>query len=250
MEHTDLGLVLGRLAGSTSSTRKTGATRRRLANDPLTREYLDAGCRIIAARFADRQHDAAGSVPFFSWITQDSAIREVASGPAGLRGSLGTFRDRWPFRSHYLEDLIAYSLWKRRLAVAGVHTGRDGRAVLLRELADRELQVLLADSAHRVSMITALTGEQAADDLYRERRAAWSSTYRELLSGARLRPGVTIDELAGLATALVEGFALLTFAGQRAGTGNHRSLLGMAIVALTAGCLDHGDGRPLDDSLA
>src|ERR1700733_6147201 len=92
---------LPRLLSWHSSTRKTWEARMRLANSELTTEYLEAGVRLIAAQFGESRRSLGDSVhqpdtpsPFFDWLSERKVIDEV-SRAGRLRGSQGTFEDRW-----------------------------------------------------------------------------------------------------------------------------------------------------------
>lgn len=98
----DLSSVLMCVTSWHSGTRKTQAARNMLANHPLTREYLDAGLRLIAARLgparlrAGDNHDGPGNTSgMFDWLSARQVIDEVGRG-GNMRGNQETFDDRWP----------------------------------------------------------------------------------------------------------------------------------------------------------
>src|SRR5215472_3941815 len=114
--------VLPCLTSRQSSTRKTREARNGLANHPLTREYLDAGLRLMAGQFrpesrpADDDDDEwSKQSAFFDWLSAQKVIDEVSRG-GRLRGNQGTFEDRWPYKDYYIQDLLSYALWGKHWA--------------------------------------------------------------------------------------------------------------------------------------
>jgi hypothetical protein len=268
-EQDDLSLVLKRLMSRESSTRKTPESRRRLANSPLTREYLEAGYRLLTEQFSPAEPrsgegDDELKAPslFFSWLSAQKVIDEVTRG-GKLRGNQGTFEDRWPYRDYFVEDLLAYSLWVKHWSE---------RIDLSREMVKSQSSYPDFDQA-------------VQETLYRACRAANASTsarlwlivsaiigrYPELMSemgqvrvvaegalrsdserifadrGLRLRPGVTPENLAIMISALITGVSMRinTDPDPAAMIDDQRrtSLLGDAVLALLAGCIDAGDGK-------
>jgi len=272
----DLSVVLKRLMSRDSSTRKSADSRRRLANDALTREYLEAGLRLIAKQLrAENAQETDGEVddgefddqarPFFDWLSQNKVIDEVASGELGLHGSAGTLRDRWPFRSDYIEDLLTYSLWVRHwaphvemaeAAIEPLATAEDFvEAVHL--LAYYDLELLRDSPTYRLSLIAAAvadrdtTARMAIGEMYQTLHRTWRELYDRTLStrGMRLRPDITLDDVAILLSAMIEGLRLRMTADPDTpilDAERQRSLLGIGVLGLIAGCVDPGDGRPVE----
>jgi hypothetical protein len=250
--------------------RKTREAQQRLANDQLTRAYLEAGLRLIAQQIQARPasgsaRDADDVRPFFDWLSQKMVVEEVARA-GKLMGSLGSFRDRWEFRGDYIEDLISYSLWTRHASasarisaslldlgtqsadfVSAVHTGsyRAIRAKL--ESAGLGVSILGAATAARNDATRETTAET-----YRIVTDAWRDLYQAILEARnlRLRPGISLDDITRLLTAVAEGLALRHIADPDAhviDADRHESLLGKAVLTVIAGCIDTGDGRSLED---
>lgn len=94
----DLSLVLKRLMAT--CRRATDAGRQRLANDDLTREYLEAGIRLMMAQFeaagqaTDGEAETREGRPFFEWISRSLLTKEV-SRQLSNKTTSGSFRDRW-----------------------------------------------------------------------------------------------------------------------------------------------------------
>src|SRR5690348_3914080 len=98
----DLSLVLRRLMGRNSSTRKTREARVRLANDERTRAFLVAGLNLIAQQFdameehPEGEREAETDRPFFEWLSRKKVIQRASEDKPELVPSEGMFRDRWP----------------------------------------------------------------------------------------------------------------------------------------------------------
>ena len=273
----DLSVVLKRLMSRHSSTRKSADSRRRLANDGLTQEYLEAGLRLIGkqlraekpAEEPDEEEFDDQARPFFDWLSQNKVIDEVAHGEVGLHGSAGTLRDRWPFRSDFIEDLLTYSLWVRHWAphvevaesaIEPLANAEDFvEAVHL--LAYYDLMLLSESTTYRLSLIAAATAErdttarQAMGEMYHILHGTWRELYDRTLRtrGMRLRPDISIDDVAVLLSAMTEGLRLRMTSDpttQIVDAERQRSLLGLGALALIAGCVDPGDGRPVEDVAA
>lgn len=274
----DLTPVLRRLMSRHGSTRKSVGSRRRLANDVLTRAYLEAGLRLIGDQLRPGEPDDQTpgeeefddrSRPFFDWLSQTKVVEEVANGDEGLRGSAGTLRDRWPFRSDYIEDLLTYSLWVRHwgphieTAVGATEPLANAtdfvRAV--HTVAYYDLKLLADSPTYRLSLIASATADrdatarQAMGEMYRVLQRTWSELYTRTLEAhdMKLRAGFTTGDLAVLLTAMAEGLRLRMTADPDAEIIDHerqRSMLGLGALALLAGVVDSGDGRTVDEIVA
>lgn len=274
----DLAAVLKRLMSRHGSTRKSADSRRRLANDVLTRAYLEAGLRLITdeLRPGEAEGDASGeeefddrSRPFFDWLSQSKVIEEVAHGDEGLRGSAGTLRDRWPFRSDFIEDLLTYSLWVRHwgphmeTAMGGIEplVNAPDFVEAVHTLAYLDLKLLADSPTYRLSLIASATADRdptaraAMGEMYRLLHQTWRELYTRTLEAhdMKLRPGFTADDLAMLLTAMAEGLRLRMTADPDAeivDDERRRSLLGLGALGLLAGTVDSGDGRTVEEIVA
>jgi hypothetical protein len=262
----DLSPILRRLV----TRRKTREAQKRLANDQLTRAYLEAGLRLIARQIqapprSGMPGDADDVRPFFDWLSKNMVIDEVARDRM-LMGSPGSFRDRWEFRGDYIEDLISYALWTRhasasaRISASLLELGTQSAdfVSVVHTGSYRAIRAKLESTGLGVSILGAATA--ARNDATRETTAktyrivtdAWRDLYQAILDARdlRLRPGITLDDITRLLTAVAEGLALRHIADPDAHVvdhARHESLLGKAVLAVIAGCVDTGDGLSLED---
>lgn len=273
-DQDDLSLVLKRLMSRESSTRKRPESRRRLANSPLTREYLEAGLRLLAEQFEPMAHasgededEPAAPSPFFSWLSAQKVIDEVVRG-GRLSGNQGTFEDRWPYRDYFIEDLLAYGLWTKnwsaRTAIAHDATESLSSATdfvqAVRQTCDREYQEILKSPSAKLWLIANAIAERypemkdAMGDVRQAMDGEWVSVNELVLAnrGLRLRPDVTPEKLTEIIAALVTGISLRmnTYADNTIDRVRQRALLGDAVLAVLAGSIDTGDGRSLTELIS
>jgi hypothetical protein len=295
-EHDDLSRVLPCVTSWYAGTRKTQTARDKLANHPLTREYLDAGLRLMGEQFrpgeAGRNGAGAdGGAPggsdadspgrpaypdnavqnkqsaFFDWLSAQKIIDEVdRSGE--MRGNQGTFEDRWPYKDYYIQDLLSYSLWARHWAreaqvaqesAAPLATSEDF-VQAVHEAAYWSCQAQLANTSSRVWLIASAVSDRypamktAMRKIHDRMNASWMPVYDAVVAGRglRLRPGVTIEDLTEILSALTTGVSLHIAADSDPGLIDHarrRSLLGTAAIAVLASCIDPGDGQSLEQAI-
>lgn len=259
----DLGDILRHL------NRSTRQAQRQLANHPLTRAYLEAGMRLLEEEFfAESADDERPEPRSFLWMSRDQVVKEVAHGPVDLpqQGNPGSLRDRWPYFSDYLGDLILYALRTDRW---GIHTdlaeqaadaiGDDTLSAVAHEIAYREIGLLIGHTAMRFQfLVTAFADRdpvvaEALSAVYRRATEAWRAVYAEFFHtrGLRLRPGLSLDDFTVLLTAVAEGLALRMIGDRGTPVLDHqrrRSLLGTATLALVIACVDPGDGETLEQA--
>jgi hypothetical protein len=273
----DLSNVLKRLMSPESGTRKTRDARKRLANDPITRDLLEAGLRLVTRQLQDSKvfSDASKveaenyeeTIAFFEWITYKNVVAEAER--EGIHdANLGKIRDRWPFKDRYVEDLLAYSLWVKHLA-PNIQAAADSANELgssedlveaIHKSAYREVQTTLGNSYFPVSLMTTAIGDrypylrEAMGKSYDLLHQHWVPIYQALFEayGLSLRKGVSYEDLADILSALSEGLAVRV----RADPGAHfvdaerkSSMLGKAALMLIAGCVDCGNQLDLEEAV-
>jgi hypothetical protein len=269
---TDLSVVLKHLMRRESSTRKTVEARRRLANHPLTREYLDAGLRLLAEQFDDVAGELDDELwlsasPFFSWMSEQKVIDEV-SRAGRQKGNQGTFTDRWPYRDFYIGDLLSYSLWVAHWSENENIARETGRELLeqgslagtLQEAAYRVSCAKRVSKSARLFMITAAISDRYPElkckmrDVYQIVDELWMSVYETLYkaNGLTLRPGITMRDVADILSAVSGGLAIREMCDPQREYIDHdarRSLLGKAAVGLLMAFADTGNYQTLDEAI-
>lgn len=268
----DLSPVLKRLMSRESSTRKTKEARKRLANHPLTKEYLDAGMRLLSEQFNAVHAEADDEAwrrpsPFFSWLSEQKVIDEV-SRAGRQRGNQGTFSDRWPYRDFYVEDLLTYSLWVEhwgetdaiaREAILKL-SGQSSLAGTIHEAAYRVSSAKLANQHTRLFMIATAIADRYPElknnmrEIFRAADTQWLPVYETLfrVNGLTLRPDVTFQDIADILEALAGGLAVFAVCDPDShflGHDTRTSLLGKAAIGLLMAFADTGDGKTLDEAI-
>jgi len=247
-----------------AARRKTDAGRRVLANDELTREYLEAGRRLIDAELAPTPDPGSEERALFRWLSQRAVIDEVAKNGNRLRGSEGTFRDRWPYQPDFIRDVFAYTLrgahWQAFVDRTASSRDRlaDAEDVVkaVHEAAYEDLTVSLRSPANRAWLIGAAMAERdeiarnTLREMYQISTRAWQDAYEKAAASRGLRPrkGLTIEDLNYIITAVSEGIQVRLMVEEDGIALDHErrtSLLGVAALALLIAGFDH-----LDDGLS
>jgi hypothetical protein len=254
-----------------------------LANDPVTAAYLAAGMRLIdkvlgpgAQRLpADPDDENSVARPVLGFLSQRAVAAEVGNNPHPLPrvGSTSTLRSTWKSQSDFIADLLSFGLWSHQYPIAR-HS--EEVAAAKRRLVDGSdfveavhslcywaLTSLISAPAFRLGLLAAAVAEEdeivarAVGDHYQSNRAHWDDIYTTVLAahGLRLRPGVDLDDIGRMLTALADGCALRTLADPRAPIidhERHRSLLGTAALALILSFgvgADPSHGVTLEDAI-
>jgi len=182
----DLSKILQHITQYPFSTRKNKKKARELANSQATRQFLDAGLRLIAEQFAKAEQAGDGdeeASPFFAWLSQKRVVDEVHKTEEGKTVTAAEFRDRWKYQPYYIADLLAYSLWEQHWSLH-ISTAEESLELLtsssdfvdaIHEVAYRDLCVLLDEPTYRISLIAAALAERNSPIA-----AAIHETYRVL----------------------------------------------------------------------
>ncbi|HEY0998185.1 MAG TPA: VOC family protein, partial [Streptosporangiaceae bacterium] len=206
-----------------------------LANDPCTREFLQAGERLLHDILARDTGEVSGRAraPFYevlACVSRRQVVDEAEGSWTGQGGTAGkptesAFRYRWNTQTGFLRDLAIYSLRSRLTS-----SGQSGKAASflfgndtdagsgafdekIDQIAYREVLNLKNDKAFRLQMIFQAIlahDDQVANALRRVDNAhveAWKSFYADAFGrlGLRLRPDVSFDDLAHALNAAGEG---------------------------------------------
>ncbi|WP_431921238.1 TetR/AcrR family transcriptional regulator [Nonomuraea jabiensis] len=248
----DLSLVLHRLM-----RQEADESRRALANDVLTREYLEAGLRLSVA-----EHIADGPGSYFELPSENEIFKEVEQGGRAV-GDEQEFRERWPSRDDFVLDLLAYALWIRHwrpdsvgrsadLISNAVDPVRGAQEVSSQELASilenpaMGLSLMATAVAHRFPELKTTTGSAR-----RAVRQKWIPIYEEMLAvnDLKLRPDITIEDLADILSVTVEGVAFRALSGPPEDHERLRLTLRKAVLAVLVSTVDPGDDLNLDEVL-
>ncbi|WP_034090690.1 hypothetical protein [Streptacidiphilus albus] len=241
--------------------RRTRVGRYRIANDPVTAGYLCAGMRLLERHFGPgaRQH-AHVETPLLGFVSQRAVAAEVSGNPAPFprQGTVATLRDRWGAHANFIADLINFAVWlenyrpgyraKRARDTELLVNGPDFvRAVL--ETAYRHTAEGLSLTSVRFSLalMTTAAGDGvvglAVSRVYQGYLASWKELYATVIRerGLRLRPGLTLDDLADALSAATDGAILRAMGDPDADVVDHvdrRSVVGPVALALVHGFLE------------
>jgi hypothetical protein len=268
----DLSTVLTHL------DRRTPFGRGRLANDPLTAAYIAAAMRLVRRhlgpnpdrKLADPEDENSVQRPLLGFLSQRMVTAEVANNPHPLPrvASVPALRDRWRSTSDFIADVINFALWTGAHPESFYDEMATGAERLLEgpdmieathELAYMNVQYAVDEASQRLSFAAMISGEgdptiaEAIADSYTGYLEPWKEVYAAFIEarGLRLRPGITIDDIADLLAALVDGIALRSIGNPSCGLINRdqrRTLLGTAALALVYSFMER-DEDPDDMTL-
>ena len=268
--------VLERLV--THLSRVTPQGRRKAAQDPATRMYLQAGLRLLEQQVTGPQEEPSADDdlrsqphPFLAWLSRNRVAAETLNEPedSGLprKGTQAGLRDRWEPHSDFIGDVLAVALtadnWGKAVTDNDhLWAALEQQADFLRVVSEVSYLTLAAherSAGFRVQLLAAaMAGRDEAvraslEGLYGsiiEQRAAICAAAVES-RGLRLRPGFSFAQMGELLSALTEGLALRLVADGEAPVIDHarrESLLGLGTFALMAATVDFtGDGLSVDD---
>ena len=256
--------------------RRTRAFRARLANDPVTAAYLAAGMRLLGRHFgpgADR--GAHGERPGLSFLSQRAVAGEVARNPLPFprQGSVAALRDRWPAQSAFVADLINFAVWRenyspefRKQHAANARKLAHGPdfARAVHETAYQHTADGLAKPSVRLglSLMTAAEGDEeltrAVSRMTEDYLGLWKDLYATVMRerGLRLRPGLSLDDLANALSAASDGMMLRAIGDPSAGVVDHevrRTLVGTIALAVLYAFIEPDDaitGLTLEQAVA
>ncbi|MGW6924872.1 hypothetical protein ACWGA9_26965 [Streptomyces sp. NPDC054950] len=258
----DLSAVLCRM------NRRTPFSRQRLANDPVTAAYVLAGMQLIRRHLgpgaqrvlSDPDDDNSLGRPLLSFLSQRAIAAEMANNPVPFPrvGSTATLRCSWRSHSDYIADLLNFGLWSlHEPALYDSRIGPDTEQLLegteFVEAAHRlcfyDLTTIVDGPTFRLELVATAAAE--GDEVIQEALAAnhqgamepWKQVYQEmfLARGLRLRPGVSLDDFAGMLAALASGYALRRIGNPALvsiDTSRQRCIFGTAALALLLGCVE------------
>lgn len=273
---SDLSTVLTHL------DRRTPFSRGRLANDPATAAYLNAAMRLVERHLgpdpdrqpADPDDENSLQRPLLGFLSQRTVAAEVANNPHPFprRGSVAALRDRWKSQSDFIADLINFAMWignhpegfYEEMA-AGAERLLDGPDMIeaVHELAYTNVEEAVDMPSFRFCFAAMIGAEgdptvaAAVAESYDEYLKPWKEVYAAFLQarGMRLRPGISIDDIANLLAALVDGIALRGVGNPSSGLidrDRRRTLLGTGALAVVYSLMERDedpDGLTLEDAV-
>jgi hypothetical protein len=270
----DLSPLLRRL------DRVTEASRRKLANDPVTAAYLAAGLRLLKRHLGPGRpsvspdDEDSAERPLLRVLSQRAVADEVANNDEGFArmGSVSTLRSTWKSQSDFIADLLRFGLWSAHYLGRDVAELADQEEQLtngpdlvedLQEVCYRSLKARIERPMFRLHLLAAAAADgdevirDAIGDMYQEAVGNWRPIYEQIIQkrGLQLRTGVTIDDMVYMTSACAERLALRAIADPNARVldDDHRtSLLGKFALTFFVGCtevVDQTDGKTLDQVL-
>ena len=248
--------------------RRTPFSRERLANDPVTAAYMAAAMRLVGRHLGpgperipvDPRDENSLARPLFSFISQRAVADEVMNNPDPFprQGSVSTMRSTWASHSDFIADLINFTFWPgyhsdsfNDKVAAGAERLLEGPdlAQAVHDLAYLNVADEVSTPTFRLSHVAmcAADGDKTVSDAiaegYERILAPWKELYAAFIEtrGLRLRPGITIDDMANVLSALVDGLALRTVGNPSPALVDHdrkRTVLGTAALALVYSFLE------------
>ena len=172
--------------------------------------------------------------------------------PFPRQGNVSTMRSTWKSYSDFIADLISFVVWKGNQPpgfyeemAAGAERLLDGPDMVeaIHDLAYLNVNQATSTPQFRLGLVAMATAEgdkiisEAVSRSYRELLAPWKEVYAAVLEARelQLRPGITIDDVANLLAALVDGLELRMIgdpSDQLVDYDRKRTLLGTKLAAL------------------
>jgi hypothetical protein len=237
---------------------KRAATRAALVNSPKVAAYLRAGATLVANNLGGSQ-DPGGQdrKPYWSgirFLTERAVIHEMElnPGPFLSQKGAGPFRATWASHDDYINDLLAFLFhgmnyepqYGEELQTREEWLAEDESfTAALDRVTYHEVQALCRMPLFRLQLIMVASAERndgihsAIAENYSGALEPWKKIYEATLAarGFRLRPGITLDQLAGMLAGVAEGLAVRHLGDPGAGVlgdGPAGNLLGMAVIGI------------------
>lgn len=260
--------------------RRTAWGRSRLANDPVTASLLAAGMRLLDQHFGPgagrRVTSTSRLLGPLSQRCVDEAFRGNPAPFARHGDGEGLLRYRWKRYSDFVIDLINFAVWKwnyhpefRRQRTANIRRlvhGRTGRDFVraVHDIAYRHTaeSVELPSVRLGLALMTAADGDEEiariTAGVYTDYLGSWKELYAAVLTerGLRLRPGLTLDDLANALSAATDGVTLRAIGDPASGVlddARRHSLMGTLTLAVVHSLLepeDEASGLTLEQAVA
>ena len=167
----------------TNLNRARARSRNKLANDELTRAFLDAALSLTVDLFSAPAKDADEERPTMSYLSKPKIVGRVERDNKRLAPTEAKFRDRWAAHQNFLADFISYALtarhWSLHIALAKrseeLLTSGQGFSKSVHEIAYEDLMLVLDLPVYRLQLLA--VASSAADSVASK---ALSSMYETL----------------------------------------------------------------------
>ena len=173
--------------------------------------------------------------------------------------------------SDFIADVLRFGLWASHYPASHQEEAADARDEVIggpdpvrgvHRMCYWDINKLLGTPMFRLGLVAAAEAEgdpviaEAMSERHQENNPLWKRFYEEFLRsrGLRMRAGITLDDCVIILAAVADGLALRALADPAAPVIDHaqwRCLLGTAVLALIAGCVDRaedGGGLPLEEA--
>lgn len=257
--------------------RSTRWGRDRLANDKATAAFLAAGMRLLVRhlgpggrRPVDSERLLLGS------LSQRRVAEEFARNPHPFPrhgNGVSMLRDRWTPHSDFVTDLITFAVWRENYRP---HHRKQQEADVERLVRGPDFVDAVHDISYRhtaegvglpsvrlgLTLMTAAGGDDQVariiSAVYEDYVGSWKKVYADVIRERRLRlrPGLTLDDLANALSAATDGLILRAIGDPAAAVLDHdrrRSLMGTVALAVIHAFLEPDDdttGRTLEEAVS
>lgn len=260
----------------TRTNRRTPQGRAKASNDIVTKGYIAAGMRLTERVLGPgaacpppkgEDDDGPGIPTLLAWLSQRKVADEFGNNTGPLPrhgGNARALRRVWEPHSNFIADLMTFGLWSEHYVgqykdkIAELAEGlltRSDTVEAAHELCYWDLCALVAMPTWRLQLVASVVAEQdeviaaALSESYRGVLQMWRPVHDAVIKafGLRLRPGISLDDLSNLFTALAEGFAFRMTAEPNAAVidhDRHRTLYGTGCLAIFASCVVPANDAP------
>lgn len=243
---------------------KRATTRAALVNSPKVAAYLRAGATLVERNLGGPRHPGPSDrKPYWSgirFLTERAVIHEMEHNPAPFlsQKGAGAYRATWATHDDYLNDLLAFLFhgmnyepqYGEELQTRAEWLIEGGSfTAALDQVTYHEVQALCRMPLFRLQLIMVASAERndgihtAIAENYSGALEPWKKIYESTFAarGLRLRPGISLDQLAGMLAGVTEGLAVRHLGDPGAGVlgdGPEGNLLGLAVIAILNSCLE------------
>jgi hypothetical protein len=247
-------------------------TRKRLANGPETRAFLQAAVDLTAELFeanpADKlPDDNDGLRPTMSYLSRDKVLKRAREAFPDLPLSKHMLRYRWRSQSDFVADFISYALAEQHWSL-GVALSEHSSALLMsgvnfpqavHRVAYEDLKRVLELPTYRFQLLAVASAQadsasaEALMRMYKNLSQVWTRLYKKVFEhyGLSLRPGITLDDFNIILQSTAEGLGMRLMSGVDEPIIDHArktSLLGTAALTMFLALIDPGDGLTVEQA--